>query len=250
MSYLSTVLADNPVHYWRCADAGGPILHDIGSFPKHMLGPNNLLGYTGIANDGGSFVAYQVQFYTVRENVPLTDPFSVEAWVWISEQTPGATYGIIEWDGVTAGTGVSMEIRTDRKVQCFVNASAAIVGTTILSTQTWHHLVVTYDRSSVRLYVDGVQDASLALTTATSANLHIGLGGKVNATAGVNFGFLCEGATYASALSAARVAAHYGAQETSQAPIARFALSGGTDSFGGVGTDLTAQILAAVVKTF
>ena len=47
----------------------------------------------------------------------------------------------------------------------------------------WHHVVLTYDRSDMRLYVDGMEQASMAYTAAISTNAeNLKIGDKVDGT--------------------------------------------------------------------
>src|SRR5215468_592343 len=54
MSYVSTVIADAPLHFWRAADGGGQLAHDLGSRPWTIHCGSLLLGYTGVNSDGGA----------------------------------------------------------------------------------------------------------------------------------------------------------------------------------------------------
>jgi concanavalin A-like lectin/glucanase superfamily protein len=86
----------------------------------------------------------------------------------------------------------------------------------VVAAQTYH-VVGTYDRTTSRLYLNGVQMAQMALTGAvgsTANGVSIGSWGT-----GAEFlkGTVDEAAVYPSALSAARVKSHYDAGVTTSA---------------------------------
>jgi hypothetical protein len=253
MSYVTTIHADTPLHWWRLADGGGVKCSDLGSSRIDAIGSLNSLGYSGPSSSGGSAVVFSPGGFTVRQNMPLTDPFSAECWIWLTEDVPGAAYALLESDGVTAAVGYAIQLLTTRKVQAFIGASGAINGGTTLSLQTWHHICLTHDNANARLYVDGVQDAILALGAIAGWNLHYGIAEKPNATSVANFMFIAEVAHYNGALAPANVAAHHSAAEQpTQPPL----YTGGgalsltsMSSTGGLLPDVSA-ILAAVQKTF
>jgi len=253
MSYVSTIKADSPLHWWRCADGGGVMIHDVGSSPVHAIGSLVGLGYSGPAAQGGSASFFSPGGYTVRQNIPLTDPFSAEFWIWMTEDAPGAQYACLASDAVSAGVGYELAINTNRKMLAFVGASAAINGSTALSTQTWHHCAITHDATTVRLYLDGVLDVSAAVGPIAAWNLHYGIGEKVNATNIVNFAYLAEVAHYNGTLAPGNIAAHHAAAElVTQPPL--FTGGGSFDlstAIGGNGSlENLDSILAAVQKTF
>lgn len=220
MSYVTTIQADTPLHWWRMADGGGLVVHDVGSSPKHAPGGSPELGYSGPAANGGSAIIADPGGYSVRENMPLTDPFSGELWLWITEHVPSAQYALLASDGVTGGVGYYLGLSTNRKLIAFVGASAAINGATALTTQAWHHIVITHDNANVRLYLDGAQDAILAVGAVAGWNLNYGLGQKPNATSRLNFGWISECAHYNGALAPANVLAHFNAAEQiTQSPL-------------------------------
>jgi hypothetical protein len=81
-----------------------------------------------------------------------------------------------------------------------------------VSAATWHHLVVTYDGATLRIYLDGSLSNSRASTTGvtnTPAGFYIG--GDALDEAPLS-GSIADVAVYTSALSATQVAAHFNAR--------------------------------------
>jgi chitodextrinase len=83
--------------------------------------------------------------------------------------------------------------------------TTALKGTTALPLNAWSHLAATYDRSTLRLYVNGVQTASRAVTTPISTSTGaLTIGG--NALYGQHFaGRIDEVRIYNTALTAAQI---------------------------------------------
>lgn len=253
MSYVSTVKADSPLHWWRFADGGGILAHDIGSSPIHAIGSTVGLGYTGPAANGGAISIFSPGGFTVRQNIPLTDPFSAEFWIWMTEDAPGAVYAVLASDGVTASVGYQLGINTNRKMIAFVGSSAQINGNTALSTQTWHHCAITHGSGTVSIYLDGALDVTASVAAIAGWNLHYGIGLHVNGSNVVNFAFLSEVAHYNGVLASGNIAAHYAAAEQkSQSPL--WTGGGALDLSTGLAASgmllNVDSILAAVQKTF
>ena len=107
----------------------------------------------------------------------LTNAMTLEAWVnpdaladWrtvlVKEQAAGLTYGLYANGG-----------NNRPSAHVYVGGEQDTRGTASLATGTWTHLAATYDGSNVRLYVNGTQVSSKAVSgsMATSTGvLHIG----------------------------------------------------------------------------
>ena len=116
------------------------------------------------------------------------------------DTSPGTTqYSLSIGDGTTAGV-----------VACNIGGVGLVAGSAPLNQ--WSHLACTYDRQNIRLYVNGVEVASTAATTAIptgAGNLVIG---KQDGFTDRNFdGLIDEVAVFNYAFSPAQVLALYNA---------------------------------------
>jgi hypothetical protein len=248
LTYLSTVLADAPVHYWRMAEAGGWLAHDIGSARVHLAsGYNSQLGYTGVANSSGSAFTAGGSGFETLDVVSQARPLTIELWVW-----PIYRAGVIEslfyWDGAGANSAF-MYSDAAGKVNLGGTGVTLLTSGAALATQAWHHLAGVYAAGATTLYVDGVNVAANATQVTTPVNRRLGLGMQP-ADGQVWTGFIAEAAVYAAALTALRVAAHFGAQEITQPP--NFNLGGQPGGPAGLPaeTGLNPAIYAAVHRDF
>lgn len=250
MSYLATVLADAPKHYWRLAEQGGSLLHDIGSTAKHLgfqPATPQVLSYSGIAADGGS--AWCDSGFSWRNHDPESpgSPCSIELWVWLLANTQSVRF-LFDFGGSTS-TGI--DIALSNADHFGADWAAGHVTGVAAVPQIWHHLVATYAAGTLTFYVDGASQGTAANATAASSST-IALGSTAGQTLGFSAGAMAEAAFYTTALSAARVSAHYAAREYSGAPV--FGASGLLTAVGGgsVGFDdsLLTQILQSVHTSY
>lgn len=242
MSYLSEVLADVPLHYWRMADPGGSLCHDIGSTPLHARGVGGVpvLGYSGIASDSGSLdLSLDGQYVNTGIPTPTpVNPVSLECWVWIF-QRPGGNSAMLQprypnQMGLVRLTGN----------WSFIYNDVSVPAVTLPTAQVWHHLVGTYDGTNARLYVDSILEATAAVAAMASASEIVEIGSRAALDI---FGtcFIAEVAIYGSTLSPARITAHFlAADNRGASPV--FSQAGVAPGGGGSGGASVSQELADI----
>jgi Concanavalin A-like lectin/glucanases superfamily/Viral BACON domain len=139
-------------------------------------------------------------------SLDLTTGMTLEAWVkptavgtaWrtvlLKEQSKNLIYALYAGDG--AGHAAA---------DAFTNADHGITGTTATPLNAWTHLAATYDGANLKLYVNGVQAVSQALTGSIKASTGaLRIGG--NSSWGEYFaGAIDEVRVYKRALSAAEI---------------------------------------------
>lgn len=124
-----------------------------------------------------------------------------------------------------------------------------LVGSAVGVNQ-WHHVVGTYDGANARLWVDGVNTASVAVATDMSGNHQIFLAQSSGGT-GSNV-LLSDLAIYSTVLSGARILAHFNAaDQVNTLPVFK-GVGAGLGTTGVPTTQLTdlADVLRSVRKTF
>jgi len=180
--------------------------------------------------------------------LPLVSPMSIECWFWPIGSFSFAQI-ICAWDNSNAPSlflGVNPSL-----VLTFSITGSPSLTYTLPATQAWYHIVGTYDGANIRLYVNAVQRASGAFSTAISTSHLIGWGESPLNTSNRLNGLLTECALYTTALSAGSVTTHYTSADAIAQPvfIAPGVVGGGGSTFIPNSEQLTA-ILNAVQHTF
>lgn len=249
MSYQSVISADLPTNWWRMSDGGGAIATNVSNPPRPLHGPPDESGYSGVASDGGSFVALgrsgdgRFTYDALSQSTPL----SVEFWCWFFNSNT-TTWVVCAWDNVT---NPSFDAAFVAGLVPNFSINAIPLNTVAVTARAWHHYVVAADNVDARLYIDGALKQTGATGSPFTINRQIGWGNTLADNLRPNC-FLTECAIYGTKLSAAQVSAHFNAADAvSSAPA--YHLPGSADSttgsFTGFSLDLS-DILSSVRKTF
>jgi hypothetical protein len=230
-NYQATVLADAPKGYWRLGETGpfaiqpssaanlgtlaarGNGVYTVGTDlqqPGALVGSANKAAYfngskgmyapPGICAPNGPF---SVEFWTkpnvtytgnAVQNVPLGSmdlEFNRSGWLFY-QRGDGWSW----WLGDVGGTSGSYDIQLDPIVA--------------VTTTQWYHIVGTYDGTTARMYLNGVEVTN-KVGLVTNVNYSQPISVAVRASDGARFynGSVDEVAIYTNILSAADVLAHY-----------------------------------------
>jgi len=230
--YASEVLADSPTAYWRLDETSGSTAADSsgnGNTGTYTGSPS--LGATGalafetpnLATDfDGSNDYVDLSFNLNPANTSLT----IE--LWANAETISTTAGpvLIQQDG-SNGRALLQVDKDSGEYATFLGGSQILSGVTAQTGQ-WTHIVLVFERTSgssgsVQWYFDGQPQGSPVNINAESET-----GGWLigrHKSTGNQFwdGRIDEVAIYESALSSARVQAHYNeASNTTPQPTASF----------------------------
>lgn len=212
--YSNAVLADGPSGYWRLGETGGVTASDAAGANTGLYRNGPLLDQPSLlpadpANGAVSFDGTN-DYVEIPSSGPLSPSarISVEAWVepvalpqagsFASIASKPGSYSL-QFDGPSLEFAI-IQSGTSRRLQ-------APAGT--IQPGQAYYVVGTYDGTTQRLYVDGVEVANAPLTgqiSVGSVELSIA---SWNEGSEPFDGTIDEVAVYPSALSAARVDAHY-----------------------------------------
>ena len=172
-------------------------------------------GAAAIAGDSGAGSA-SFNGTSGYVNLPLTglptgtSAWSMEAWVKIAAN-PAANSFVAAFGANGTKSDPLLYINPTGQPVADVDGGSATG--TALTLNAWHHLVATYDGTTVRIWQDGTNSGSLAVTGTNigAVYAHIGAWGAASTGAPQSFfnGSLAEVAIYTTALSSARVSAHF-----------------------------------------
>lgn len=214
MAYRDEVIADAPVIYLRLGETSGTVANDETTNNLDGTYINSpTLGVAG-AVSGNTAVTLNgtTQFISVSHATALNtgDVMSVEAFVKRSDlsQSVGIAYKHSAW-GVAINASGNLVLLKDTGATSSVIATST---TTILDTN-WHHVVLTKNGSTIKIYIDGVdRTGSVANQTLVNSTQALLIG--FENVAEYFSGSLDEVAIYPTALSASRAQAHYNAATT------------------------------------
>jgi RHS repeat-associated protein len=165
-SYSADVLADFPAAYWRLGDSiGAGNLADSSGNGHSMSYSSVTLGRPGgVYGDSNTAAGLTASSSSAHATWSFS-PSSFSAQVWFRSVTTPSTmryllsaYGShydVELGVTSSGTAIA-GVKTSAGMQ-------TKSGQYLLTDGAWHQLVMTYDGSTLKLYVDGALDSSLGV---------------------------------------------------------------------------------------
>jgi hypothetical protein len=226
-NYPTTILADNPLAYYRLEETSGTTAADSsasGAFPGiyNVSGSYPLMGQPGIDTNSIALSVAQPSSVTAGYYAALNQqaPFSFEIWAKPISTDP-ANYrcpigNFSGWGTATQSGWYIYQVAGSPTAFACITASGVWIQSPTITLFNWYHLVGTYDGTNMSFYLNGalVGTQSAAGYTANSVNNAgvnpIALGNRGDASGyGAFDGSLDEFAYYTNALSAAQVLAHY-----------------------------------------
>jgi hypothetical protein len=216
--FYKEVYADSPDGFWRMCepDTGTSAVRAFGAASSNGT-PNGMTREANLAMPGPFPGTKAILWTGDGMNVTFgdiaaaewsgTSPFSFECWF----SRPSNDTDRFLFSKVGNGEQCSCHVNsagtvTFRRYVGSVAVAATVSG--VLANNHWHHMVGTYDGSQLICYLDGVAGTPVNDARSMSTNA---AGFEIGSSASTNYwrGHICCFATYDTALSAARVAAHY-----------------------------------------
>lgn len=217
MTYASEVLADAPAVYFKLDESAGPVANSGSLGGTGTVGSNVQLSQSSAGTIGGAAAhfgndANSGVTATAKQTYTTSSLFTFDTW-FKADLAYGANTGrlftiytsafnYIEIT-VNMSTGYFRVYDTNGTVNGGVTVPAIVDG-------GWHHIAVVHNTSSGwTFYVDGVSAGTITggIAARTSASLCVG----TNAASTLAICYLDEPALYNTALSQARITAHYNA---------------------------------------
>jgi hypothetical protein len=212
MSYASQVLADGAVSYWSLNETSGTTAADAKGVRPGTISGGVTLGVPGVTA-GTTAMAFDGTGRIDAAALPGLQPaFSQELWMWASVKPPTNAVALSrdQFVNVTTQFYVLSDPGGLRLVFRLVTAPvASISGDPDTTLQVWHHVVVTHDGSTLRLYRDNVLLGSVASTLEPDGGPATAIGGDLRDSAAGWRGRLSDVAVYPAALTPAQIANHY-----------------------------------------
>jgi len=221
-SYVQAVLEDSPLAYYRLNDSNSTALDSSGNNLNGAVGSSVTTGSSALltgdtaksmTTPGTKTTAGEVRVPETSKLQPST-AVSVEAWI-----KPSAIGGdIVDYGNDKSYEPYSIGVLTSGKIDGWVNTSTTghiyVTGGPTLSVNTVYHVVMTYDGTTLKAYVNGALAAS-GSASGTIANYDttngLAIGGGYALDHPSSSGLVADVAVYGTALSADRVVTHYNA---------------------------------------
>jgi len=228
LDYPSTILADNPLAYYRFEETNGSVAADSSAsaaFPGTYVanGSYPLLGQPGIDSNSIALSASTGNNYvTVAYNSALNQPgpFSFEVWARPISSPTGGAYRCPIGNSPAFGTAtqsgwyVYQTPDVPSELALVTPTGDIFISTTNYKLFNWYHIAGTYDGTNMSFYLNGAlvgtqrASAYVANSVNNAGACVFGIGQRGDGYGNFDGG-LDEAAFYTNALTAAQILNHY-----------------------------------------
>jgi Concanavalin A-like lectin/glucanases superfamily len=221
--YMNTVLADGPEVYWRIQETSNlSTLNDSSGNSRSATRQGSSGGTTGVATSLvlGSPYTWQMSSgdHYWASNANATDTgldvgtgdYAYEMWLKLSNSTSNYVELASRDSGATGNGQIVVTNITTGVVRAWCGGTS-LNGTVNILDNAIHHVVVTRESGTLKIYVDGVLDTSVAATGDTNGVTRPLRLGVVDGTYARPTGYFSHFAYYTNALNSTQVADHYAA---------------------------------------
>ena len=179
-----STLPTSLVSYWDLEEASGTRYDLVGS--NNLTDTNTVAGATGLVGEGASYTYANSEVLETASNLGITGGVcSVSMWVKLSTEITSGKWGFFSQGD--AGTDVQFGIGYDYNggtQRIYVNrqkqntSNNPIYNTVTLGTSDWHHIVLTYDGSTLEGFYNGTSFGTLSTSGngASSGVNHFNIG--------------------------------------------------------------------------
>lgn len=198
------------VGWWKFDENGGTTAHDFSGNGNHgkFVGNSVWTWFDGVLGkalnfDGGN------QYINIPDSniISLTGNFTISAWIKTNSNT--TQQAIVEKYTNPGINGYLLRITSAGKLlSCSQDGATetCITGNTILNIKTWYHVVVVYNGSTIKTFINAIQDNSIVNTrNPTDGTSTLKIGGRGDDGSLTFNGLMDDVRIYNKALSAAEV---------------------------------------------
>jgi hypothetical protein len=215
--YTTMAQADGATHLWPLSDAFATAADVLGSAPGHYLGAHALASSGPLDEQGGP--GAQLDGSTSAVTLPgVFDQAGAGAYTFELWARPSTIDGVYRFlisreetvAGERQGTGIWLSDAGLGFERWSGGVSATITHAAGLPVGVWSQVVASYDGSTMRLFVNGVQVGSRASSAPLrSVSAPTTIGADAGGDSGFSAGDLADVAIYPQAIARAHVAARY-----------------------------------------
>lgn len=211
-------LGTNLEAYWQMEETSGTRYDSHNSY--NLTDNNTVLSGTGILGTGADMESTNNEYLSVASNSiwDWTTSNDRSLSMWIKTESDITNQGLcVRWSN-EGGNNKNLLVRLNASgyVQVYVGSGSStgvnVTGSTDVSDQAWHHIVITWNGTvddKFRIYVDGSLDATSATASPGAASSTLRFGGYSGGSGTAFDGIIDEVGWWSKALTSTEVTALY-----------------------------------------